>query len=147
MSRRRRRQGGLPDTAVREAAHLPERWQDALAGEEAVARGERALRAVFEERRSDLWVEAHGRVTRLLGDDEAGERHQRFVVTLAGGQTVLIAHNLEVAPRVPLALGDRVGFRGLYEWNEQGGVVHWTHHDPFGEREGGYLSWRKRDYR
>lgn len=60
---------------------------------------------------------------------------------------MLIAHNLEVAPRVPLALGDRVGFRGLYEWNEQGGVVHWTHHDPFGEREGGYLRWRKRDYR
>ena len=47
---------------------------------------------------------------------------------------------IDIAPRLDgLAVGDQVAFRGVYEWNEQGGVVHWTHHDPSGEHPGGWL--------
>jgi hypothetical protein len=38
-----------------------------------------------------------------------------------------------------LERGDEVRFRGQYEWNERGGVIHWTHHDPDGRRPGGWL--------
>ena len=86
-------------------------------------------------------------MTRILPDDNVGSRHQRFIVTLESGHTVLLSHNIDLAPRVPLAQGDRVVFRGEYEWNERGGVVHWTHHDPGGRRPGGWIRHRGETYR
>lgn len=81
-----------------------------------------------------------------MPDDAAGSRHQRFVLTIGGGQTLLVSHNLDVAGRAPVALGDRVRFRGIYEWNDLGGLVHWTHHDPMGIGDGGWISHRRRRY-
>jgi len=95
---------------------------------------------------SGEWIEAGGLVSRLLRDDAEGSRHQRFVLDLRNGQTVLIAHNLDLASRVPLGLGDRVRIRGMYEWNELGGLVHWTHHDPLDVEDGGFIRYRTRLY-
>jgi hypothetical protein len=92
------------------------------------------------------WIEDTGFVRRLLADDDDGSRHQRFVIQLSNKQTLLIAHNIEVAQRIPLSLGDRVYFRGVYEWNDLGGLVHWTHHDPLGEEDGGWVRYRRKVY-
>jgi hypothetical protein len=79
-------------------------------------------------------------VVRILSDDSDGGRHQRFILELDSGQTLLIAHNIDVAPRIPsLIEGDPVEFNGVYEWNDEGGVIHWTHHDPKGVHEAGWL--------
>ena len=80
-----------------------------------------------------------GRVTRVLADDREGARHQRFLVRVAGSVTVLVAHNLDLAPRVPLAVGDSVELQGEYEWNDRGGVLHWTHRDPDGRHDAGWI--------
>ena len=32
-----------------------------------------------------------------------------------------------------------IELRGRYEWNDRGGVVHWTHHDPDGSDPGGWI--------
>lgn len=85
-------------------------------------------------------------MTRLLPDDRDGYRHQRFILQLPNRDTVLIAHNIELADRIPVGLGDRVRFRGQYEWNELGGLVHWTHHDPMGLEDGGWIRYRKKTY-
>ena len=95
--------------------------------------------AAFEAQRSDQWVQSGGIVERTLKDDDEGSRHQRFIVRLRNGHSVLIAHKIDLAPRVPLARGDRVRFRGEFEWNNKGGVVHWTHHDPKRRIEGGWI--------
>jgi len=81
-----------------------------------------------------------------LSDDREGYRHQRFILQLNHGDTLLIAHNIDLADRVPVGLGDRVEFRGMYEWNELGGLVHWTHHDPMGIEDGGWVRYRKKNY-
>ena len=89
-----------------------------------------AIEQAFAAQRSGVWVENQGTVERTLRDDNEGSRHQRFIVRLASGHTVLIAHNIDLAPRARIRSGDAISFRGQYEWNQQGGVVHWTHHDP-----------------
>jgi hypothetical protein len=61
-------------------------------------------------------------------------------------ETVLIAHNIDLARRVPVGLGDSVYFRGMYEWNELGGLVHWTHDDPQGVEDGGWIRYRRKTY-
>ena len=83
---------------------------------------------------------------RLLTDDNEGSRHQRFVVQIRNRNTLLIAHNIDLAKCVPLGIGDRIRFRGMYEWNELGGLVHWTHHDPHGNEEGGWIRYRRKTY-
>jgi hypothetical protein len=85
-------------------------------------------------------VSDSGVVDRVLSDDTEGGRHQRFILRLASGQTLLIAHNIDIAARVSgLSEGDSVEFSGQYEWNDKGGVVHWTHHDPSGQHQAGWF--------
>jgi len=109
-------------------------------GTAGVARGDAALARAFDAHSSDLEVEGQGTVVRILADDDEGARHQRFILRLDSGQTLLVAHNIDVAPRVEgLAVGDVVAFRGVYEWNAEGGTVHWTHRDPGGTHTAGWL--------
>ena len=84
----------------------------------------------FEERRSSVQVRGRGIVSRVLPDDNRGSLHQRFILDLASGRTLLVAHNIDLAKRIAaLEPGDTVEFFGEYEWNEKGGLIHWTHHD------------------
>ncbi len=105
------------------------------------------IRQAFQQHASNLQVSASGVVARLLPDDLDGSRHQKFIVRLASGQTLLIAHNIDLAPRIDgLREGDSVAFNGEYEWNPQGGVVHWTHLDPAGTHPSGWIKHDGRIY-
>jgi len=102
--------------------------------------GDGAIGHAFSSHASGVEVQGSGIVDRLLPDDTEGARHQRFIVRLGSGQTLLISHNVDIAPRLtPLRVGDKVYFRGEYVWNDQGGIVHWTHHDPSGHHQPGWL--------
>ncbi len=106
-----------------------------------------SVSTAFDQRKSDVQVEGVGVVTRILSDDNEGSRHQRFIVRVADGQTVLIQHNIDLAPRVVnLEVGDTVNFFGEYVWNEQGGLIHWTHHDPAGQHVAGWVKHNDRTY-
>ena len=108
---------------------------------------EEVLSRAFEQRQSNVQVEGAGIIERVLKDDNDGSRHQRFILRLASGQTILVAHNIDLADRIEsLAEGDRIEFNGEYEWNPQGGVIHWTHHDPAGKHVAGWLKHKERIY-
>ena len=99
-------------------------------------------------RASYIQVEGEGTVTRVLSDDLNGSRHQRFIVQLASGQTLLITHNIDIAPRIDgLQIGDSVRFSGEYIWNAKGGIIHWTHHDPEGRHVPGWLMHNGKTYK
>ena len=114
--------------------------------EDVVPEGE--IERLFRQQRSGMMVEFASEVSRVLADDREGSRHQRFIVVLESGHTVLVSHNIDLAPRVEaLEQGDEITVRGQYEWNERGGVVHWTHHDPDGRRQGGWIRHAGHTYR
>ncbi len=98
-----------------------------------------ALIQTFKNKKSDIFVEGAGVVKKLLPDDNKGSRHQKFLVTISTEQTLLFAHNIDLAPAVPLAINDSIQFRGEYVYNPKGGVMHWTHHDPQAKIEGGWI--------
>ena len=106
-----------------------------------------AIETAFRDKQSNIQVGGSGEVIRILPDDTEGRRHQKFIVQLNSGLTLLIAHNIDIAPRISsLSIGDHIIFYGEYEWNAKGGVVHWTHHDPRGRHEGGYLKHGEKIY-
>lgn len=102
------------------------------------ARADQVLSA-FHAHRSNVEVETSARVIRVLKDDNDGSRHERFLILVADTLTVLVAHNIDIAPPIPLLAGDSVQLRGEYIWDARGGVIHWTHRDTRGKREGGWV--------
>ena len=105
-----------------------------------VKANDRLLKQAYENNQSDIQVRGSGTVYRILPDDNNGSRHQKFILRLASKQTLLVAHNIDLAPRIPnLKRGDRVEFYGEYEWNNKGGVMHWTHRDPRNNHAHGWL--------
>ncbi|MEM1435130.1 MAG: DUF3465 domain-containing protein [Pseudomonadota bacterium] len=127
---------GTPQTAPRRAA----KTSDTTPSSGAVAQA-------FAERVSDRILVDSGRVIKVLPPDNDGKPHQRFIVQVQPRLTVLVAHNLTLAPRIEnLRAGDRVRFKGEYEYSAKGGVVHWTHHDPKGWREGGWVEHQGQRY-
>ncbi|ENP9928411.1 DUF3465 domain-containing protein, partial [Vibrio cholerae] len=98
------------------------------------------LQQAYLSQQSDLQVQGFGQVSKVLPDDNDGSRHQKFILKLNSGQTLLVAHNIDLAPRIPnLKVGDSVEFYGEYEWNKKGGVLHWTHKDPQNRHAHGWL--------
>ncbi|WP_269620553.1 DUF3465 domain-containing protein [Zhongshania aquatica] len=136
-----------PGIASEIIAIVPAEWAEKFKTTSATSNSDDILAKAFQQRRSDVQVRGSGIVIKVLPDDTKGSQHQRFIIKLASGQTVLIAHNIDLAPRLGgLAAGDRVEFYGEYEWNSQGGVVHWTHRDPAGRHIDGWLQYRGRQY-
>ena len=106
-----------------------------------------ALFAAIRAHARNAPVEGRGTVRRVLRDDREGSAHQKFLLGLDDGTTVLVAHNIDLAPRLDgLAEGDTLEFHGEYVWTPKGGTVHWTHRDPDGRHAPGWLRWRGRTY-
>ena len=109
--------------------------------------GDDIFASAFRNHTSGIQVSGKGVATKILSDDNDGSRHQRFILKLSSGQTLLIAHNIDLAPRIAsLREGDTVEFNGVYEWNSKGGIIHWTHHDPEGRHEAGWLRHNGKTY-
>ena len=120
---------------------------DAREGSGVVTADDSAFTRALENRASGIQLQGRGTVIKLLPEDHEGNRHQKFILRLQSGQTVMIAHNIDLAPRISsLRVGDAVVFKGEYEWNSKGGVVHWTHHDPGGRHADGSLVHGGRTY-
>jgi len=105
------------------------------------------IETLYKNHQSDVQVFGRGSVVKILRDDVKGSRHQKFILRLDSGHTLLVAHNIDLAPRLDsLAELDVVEFYGEYEWNLKGGIIHWTHHDPNNKHVAGWLRHKGRKY-
>ncbi len=108
-------------------------------GSPAPDSGAARIARAFAARESGFMVRVEADVVKLLSDDLDGSRHQRFLIRLDDGRSLLVAHNIDLAPRAPVEPGDRIRLRGQYEWNDRGGLLHWTHVAPDGDHPGGWI--------
>jgi hypothetical protein len=76
-------------------------------------------------------------VVRVLGEREgrSGE-HEGFIIR-ADGRTFRVEDNVGITGPVPLQRGDTVSLLGQLECDDD--VIHWTHHDPSGRHQSGYI--------
>ncbi len=107
------------------------------------APNDRAVCDAYSAQRSDVEVVVDGTVTRLLGVAPARvSPHEGFLLRLASGCSLVVRveANTDFTGPIPLAEGQRAAVKGEYEFYPRGGVVHWTHRDPRGRHEGGYIA-------
>jgi hypothetical protein len=95
--------------------------------------------AAQEAHLSKVELTVRAKVIKLLPEDSEGLPHQRFLLGLSNGTTVLVAHDVKMAPSVPVEVGDTPIIRGEYIWNDKGGLIHWTHHTDTWRHEGGWI--------
>jgi hypothetical protein len=96
----------------------------------------------YRSGRSHVEVVADGTVTRLLGiAPGVVSPHEGFLMRLRSGcdTIVRVEVNTDLAGTFPIARGEAVTVKGEYEYYPLGGVIHWTHHDPRGRHEGGFI--------
>ncbi len=120
--------------------YLPQQWT-------ATSDNEQAILTAFANQRSDVIVQCTFTIVKNLRDDNDGARHQKMLLQLpSADHTILLAHNIDLAPRVPAKEGDQIVVRGEYEYSDKGGVIHWTHHDPGGRHEPGWVEFQGKRY-
>jgi hypothetical protein len=107
---------------------------------------EAEVAAAQNNRASHVAVTCTLPVKRMLRPDDKGEKHEKFLLQMSNGTTILVAHNVSRAPSVPLEAGDIVTVHGEYIWNEKGGVIHWTHASDTPRHQGGYIDFKGRRY-
>ncbi len=122
--------------------------ENSFFGFSAIAQSsDQLIQNAFHNRQGNIQVQGRGKIIKILSDDVKGSRHQRFIIKLNSGLTLLVAHNIDLAPRInQIATGTSVEFYGEYEWNTKGGVIHWTHHDPSGNHPAGWLKYQGKIY-
>lgn len=100
-----------------------------------------AVAADFANHRSQVEVTVDGVVVRTFPDRTSNTgTHEQFIIKLTSEDlTVEIEHNISIGQRVPVSDGDHLVVHGEYIWNAQGGLIHFTHHDPQGTHENGYI--------
>jgi hypothetical protein len=94
---------------------------------------------------SDCGFEEHeGRILAVLPEDTIGIRHQRFLVRMENGAKTLLAHNIDLCPRIEgLEPGREIRFYGQFTMNDRGGVFHRLHRNrnPFHRYVDGWIEY------
>ena len=101
-----------------------------------------ALCSAFRDARSHVEIVADGHVTAVLGVAPGRvSPHEGFLMRVGSGCDVVVRveANTDFTGEFPLTRGEPVVVKGEYEYYPRGGVVHWTHRDPRGRHDGGYI--------
>jgi len=131
------------------ACHAPNKPQqlESTSVSAAVKMDAGAIIEAYDAHRNLPQVQGSGIVVKVLKDDIKGSQHQKFLLKVSDNITILIAHNIDLAPRVvDIQEGDIVGFNGEYIYTPKGGTVHWTHKDPRGNHAAGWLEHKEKKY-
>ncbi|HEV7179255.1 MAG TPA: DUF3465 domain-containing protein [Candidatus Baltobacteraceae bacterium] len=97
---------------------------------------------LYAAQQSHAEVVASGKIVDVLGTRGGPSGgHEGYLLHLESGCDTLVRveTNVDLTGPVPLRSGEAVVVKGEYEYTPLGGVIHWTHRDPRGRHEGGYV--------
>lgn len=120
--------------------------KDQLGNQSASASGDAAAIRAQQLQLVKVPLTVTAPVKKMLRYDDRGLPHEKFLLVLSTGSTILVAHNTKMAPYVPIQSGDIVTVKGEFIWNEKGGLIHWTHHTDTPNHEGGYIEFNGKRY-
>lgn len=113
----------------------------------ASSASDRKLARAFSQGHTEFFIRVKATIRASLPTDYDGIRHQKFLVELSTGQTLLIAHNIDLASPVRrLRVGEKILIYGEYIWNAEGGLLHRTHDDPDFLLPHGWIRYQGRKY-
>jgi len=113
----------------------------------APSASDRKLARAFSQGRTEFFIRVKATIRASLPADYDGIRHQKFLVELSTGQTLLIAHNIDLASPVRrLRVGEKILIYGEYIWSPEGGLLHRTHDDPDFLLPHGWIRYQGRKY-
>ncbi|HEY7981810.1 MAG TPA: DUF3465 domain-containing protein [Candidatus Eremiobacteraceae bacterium] len=88
-------------------------------------------------------VTVEGPVVRVLSTHSGAQGvHEQFIVAVRANNTeqdVLVADNISIGRAAPVHQGDDVTVRGELAIDPGGPVIHWTHNDPRGRHQSGFV--------
>ena len=91
---------------------------------------------------SDVEVIGQGSVLAILGTRNGPSGvHEGFLLKLTGGCDLMVRveTNVGITGPLPLHPGETATVKGVFDDDADGGVIHWTHHDPSGRHIAGYV--------
>ena len=102
----------------------------------------------YQERVSGLQLSVSGKITHVFPSPETGDQHQKFIVQLDAGQSVMVIHNRALGSAIDgLLEGETIEVFGEYQWDQGGGIIRRTHQDPASHRQAGWVKYKGRIYR
>jgi hypothetical protein len=102
----------------------------------------------WQQRLSGVQLSLEGKISRVFSSMETEAGQQKFSLQLAQGQVVTVIHDVRLGSAIEdLAEGEIIEVFGEYQWAPDGGVIHWTHRDPEGNRQAGWVRYKDRLYR
>ncbi len=106
------------------------------------------LNAIKNSKPLTYTVIKNAQVVKLLRNDNKGARHQRWIVQIEGGVNITVVHNIDIAEKVPLSVGDTIEIAGelVFGDRKKDPILHWTHEDPRGKRIAGYVLYNGEKY-
>jgi hypothetical protein len=88
----------------------------------------------------------HGSVVKILPNDTSGLKHEKFMFQISdgldgkyNGKIVVVAHDISMAPFVPIQIGSKLEIKGDFISNANPMVLHWTHKDDKHVHPDGYI--------
>jgi hypothetical protein len=96
----------------------------------------------YTQQASRKEVIAQGTIVDVLGESEGrGGEHEGYLLKLDGDCDLLlrVETNLSITGPIPIRRREQVIVKGEYEYDAEGGVLHWTHHDPSARHVAGYV--------
>lgn len=102
---------------------------------------------LYNSQRGGVFVESVGRIVKILDDQITPYPAQVILIRLSSGQKLIIKHDINLGSALPtLKKAEALQFKGIYKWNDRGGMILSTHKNNDFPKHSGWLKYDDKIY-